>query len=471
MEDYTDYENEIFENWGYISTQKTDLKIIQLLLTKPNFFNPGCEYNKPLRMASFLGHADVVEILLQNPAVDPSDLSNRALCEAAERDHLPVVKILLEDSRVDPTQDNQAIYFASANGSLEMTQLLHSRSQAVNTSAKAIEAIYDEVSSPNETHFAVLDYLLSEDPSTQDNSALNWAVNYGAVSTTTLLLADGRVDPSWEDNWALIRALRNKYYDNVYLLVSDPRVDPSAGNNSAIVSAVKTGRLELVKRLLEDPRVDPACCFNLPLRFAAKEGRLEIVRLLLADARVDPAPVICGHADEKHTLCDENIREPLHEAIKNGHVEIAHLLLDDPRMNPNALQASMMATYLEFAMEKKFIPIVERLLNDPRLDLNSENPLVYAASEGLVEVVDLLLKHPRLDPEVAGSKDGKRGGADPGTLGNEALWLAAENGHVEIVRLLMKDQRVDPSACNNYLFKWAKQNGRLDVVEALSVNE
>ncbi|KAI9341183.1 ankyrin repeat-containing domain protein [Obelidium mucronatum] len=391
-----------FKNWKRCSSAIGDLRILELLLGNPKYFTPCCEENRPLRMASFLGHSDVVELLLQMPSVDPSAWNNQAIIDAAESNFLPVVKSLLQDPRVDPSaQCNSAITSAAGNG-----------------------------------NFRVVEYLLSDprvDPSAGENSALNCAVLHFSISTISLLLADSRVDPSLLQDWALLQVLKYKRFDILELLLSDSRIDPSLGNNSAIISAVMAGCVELTERLLGDSRVDPTCRVNLPLRLAAKHGHMEIVKLLLADARVDPFPVIQGPFwFERHTLCDIAINAPFHEAIENGHNEMAILFLDHPQVDLGARWIFSTPTYLELAMSKGSLPIVQRLLDDPRMDLETVNPLFYAASQGLAGVVELLLKHPRFSP---------------GWLHkwrSNSIDAASSKDHVEIVKILMLDPRFNP---------------------------
>jgi ankyrin repeat protein len=52
-------------------------------------------------------------------------------------------------------------------------------------------------------------------------------------------------------------------------------------------------------------------------------------------------------------------------------------------------------------------------------------------------------------------------------LDNAALRYAAENGHIEIVSLLLSDSRVDPSARDNEALKYAARKGHTEVVKLL----
>lgn len=76
-------------------------------------------------MASCYGHIRVVEKLLLDQRVDPSDLYNDAICRASEGGRIMVVEKLLLDPRVDPSDsDNYAIRMASSNGHSDVVNRL-----------------------------------------------------------------------------------------------------------------------------------------------------------------------------------------------------------------------------------------------------------------------------------------------------------------------------------------------------------
>jgi ankyrin repeat protein len=53
-------------------------------------------------LASYNGHSKVVELLLKDKRVDPSDCDNDAIKWASKNGHLEIVKLLSEDKRVNP---------------------------------------------------------------------------------------------------------------------------------------------------------------------------------------------------------------------------------------------------------------------------------------------------------------------------------------------------------------------------------
>jgi hypothetical protein len=92
-------------------------------------------------------------------------------------------------------------------------------------------------------------------------------------------------------------------------------------------------------------------------------------------------------------------------------------------------------------------PAIEKRLNG-RL----ENAIRLASKYGHVEVVNLLLNDPRVDPSF---------------YNNDAIRWASENGQVQVVTLLLKDPRVDPSAYNNHAIRRASENGHVELVKLL----
>ena len=68
----------------------------------------------------------------------------------------------------------------------------------------------------------------------------------------------------------------------------------------------------------------------------------------------------------------------------------------------------------------------------------------FASQKGIVEIVNLLLNDPRVDPSVSG---------------NYAIICASENGHYDIVKLLLNDPRANP---HYRAFEVAKRESRKD---------
>jgi ankyrin repeat protein len=149
---------------------------------------PFINNNFPIRWAAENGEVEMVQHLLSNDLVDPSDDENIAIRWASKNGHIEVVKLLLNDKRVDPS-DNK-------------------------------------------------------------NLAIRWASYNGHIEVVKLLLSDERVDPSADDNCAIQKASNKGHIEVVRLLLSDERVDPSDNGNKSIRSASENGHVEVVRLLL-----------------------------------------------------------------------------------------------------------------------------------------------------------------------------------------------------------------------------
>ena len=68
--------------------------------------------------------------------------------------------------------------------------------------------------------------------------------------------------------------------------------------------------------------------------------------------------------------------------------------------------------------------------NSPSSDWGQTRPLILAASSGHPEILEALLAHPDLDPNLP-----------DGMFGNTALIEASHTGHTDVVELLIKDKR------------------------------
>eukprot|EP01124_Arcella_intermedia_P001090 TRINITY_DN10588_c0_g1_i1.p1 TRINITY_DN10588_c0_g1~~TRINITY_DN10588_c0_g1_i1.p1 ORF type:complete len:901 (+),score=214.20 TRINITY_DN10588_c0_g1_i1:194-2704(+) len=83
---------------------------------------------------------------------------------------------------------------------------------------------------------------------------------------------------------------------------------------------------------------------------------------------------------------------------------------------------------------------------------NDNATIIHACTHGMLDIVQLLLKDPRVDP--SDNRD-------------TALRAAASNGHVDVVRLLLSDKRVSPSAAGNSAIITACENGHYEIFALL----
>ncbi len=146
-----------------MTTQNDNFSIFYRWIQDPRI--TSVTKNNALRWAAQYGHSFAVDILLQDPLVDPAANHSFALNVAAVNGHLDIVKRLLQDPRVDPTAYN--------------------------------------------------------------NISLIAAIRHGHSDVVKALLKDGRADPTARNYEAVRTAEANYYYKVIDLLLEDPRVDAS----------------------------------------------------------------------------------------------------------------------------------------------------------------------------------------------------------------------------------------------------
>jgi len=82
--------------------------------------------------------------------------------------------------------------------------------------------------------------------------------------------------------------------------------------------------------------------------------------------------------------------------------------------------------------------------------------IIWASADGFLPVVERLLQDVRVDPSVRH---------------NYPITAASSNGHLPVVERLLQDERVDPSDTNNFAIRQAFELGHLPVVKRLIQDE
>ena len=151
-----------------------------------------------------------------------------------------------------------------------------------------------------------------------------------------------------------------------------------------------------------------------------------------------------------HLTAEFELANAASELLRNGH---------DPNCRDENYE-----TPLGYAAERGHKSMVELLLSHPRIDPNYESgidevtPLASAVKNGHEEVVQLLLTHPNTNPN---SKDWTK---------RTPLSHAAGQGHREIVQLLLMHPNVDPNSNDDWEqtpLHYAAKDGNLEVVKLL----
>ncbi|RNA26208.1 ankyrin repeat domain-containing, partial [Brachionus plicatilis] len=234
--------------------------------------------------------------------------------------------------------------------------------------------------------------------------------------------------------------------------------------HTALMEACMDGHIEVAKVLIEHgANVNmPADSFESPLTLAACGGHVE-----LADLLIDNHADLEERNDEGYT--------PLMEAAREGHEEMVALLLFHDA-DINAITDETQETALTLACCGGCYEVAKFLLEagaDPNLG-NASTPLMEAAQEGHLELVQLLIK--------AGADVNKfytalitngQNTTQNITSCESALSLACENGHTDVAAALIKAgaeaDMADPDKGFTPLMK-AARSGQLCTVQYLIGN-
>ena len=202
-------------------------------------------------------------------------------------------------------------------------------------------------------------------------------------------------------------------------ILANPDADINQLDNhgrTPLYIASANGNIEYVKKLLANSGIDinktKTISNDTPLYVAAKNKHIEIVRLLLSSPSID-------------------VNNVFYLAIKNGETDIVRILIEEPLVNINK-QLQYRFPPIRVAVELGQLEIVKLLLDHPRIILDRIGLLDSAVRNGFVSIVKLLLADPRIDINEA-----------PAHGGSTPLLSAIRNGNIEIVKLLLADPRID----------------------------
>jgi len=127
--------------------------------------------------------------------------------------------------------------------------------------------------------------------------------------------------------------------------------------------------------------------------------------------------------DADPNIFDDNNMTAMHYAAQYGYVDIVNTLLEHPKLITTHIAQGEKSPFF-IAMRYNQCTIIERIL--ATCTINSSEPLCYAARNGLLDIVHILLAH---------TVDGNT----PNTNKAYPLFAATHGGHLNIMKLLITE--------------------------------
>jgi len=523
-----------------LAASKGHLKICEILMEAgASPVTRGANFRNALHSAAAAGNIEIVKLFASDKTLLSAldDNNKTPLVLAAEQGHATICGVLLERQADGVDQKGpKALHITAAKGNIAIANLLIKHIGTVNKTQ-----LDDKDEAGNTAlllatqngHHQVCEALLKAgaNPAVNDllgNNALHTAVEKGNIRVVQLLSAyKGLLDSkSHQGSVPLILAAMEGYSEICETLLAagaNPSATDEDGRN-CVHAAVKAGSVVIIRLLLVHKQLLDAKdkLGWTPLLYAAGAGNEEVFELLLKSG-ANPLTTIsedgfsvmhsaAGFGKTKiiktllvhKQLIDAKAKEggtPFMFAVLRGNLEACEILIK-AGANPLATDEEG-RNAMHFAAREGKVQIVSMLLVHKQLldakDKKECTPLLLAAQKGHLEVCELLLKagaNPLSTNEdgwsamhkAAGNRKaaivrlllvhkelinakGKDGGESHD--GATPLMIAAINGDLEICELLLK-AGADPMARNKMGFNamhWAAGNGEIAIVQLLSAHK
>ena len=482
--------------------QNGHTQIVELLLKEQ--IDPNVQKKDSLNafmLACANGHTQIVELLLKeqvDPNVQDKDGLN-AFMLACQNGHTQIVELLLKE-QVDPNvQDKDglnAFMLACQNGHTQIVELL--LKEQVDPNVQDKDGLNAFMLACQNGHTQIVELLLKEqvDPNVQENDGWNafmLACQNGHTQIVELLLKE-QVDPNVQENdgWnAFMLACANGHTQIVELLLrenADPNIQTNDQFTSLIIAcSTEIDNVKIVRLLLQygaDPNAKIHETGATPLLLAVNFGRSEILtELINAGANVSET-----FSMPSKPFSYTNIQVPIsgnREIIYNlstGDVTIVNnsgsssVLYNMKQLKFTLIQCAVVMFAFNEGKDKHLQSVKQEIMNisqfgkeidakevievlsqvsiDKRLEIikvllpkcpdNDPYTLMLAASFGLTQVVDLLLKA-GYDPQepLSSSKTFEQftkpfQQVSKLDFTNSSLVAACSEGHLGVVRLLLR---------------------------------
>ena len=362
---------------------------------------PHTDFNKQDRKgftalisASRKGHAEIVELLVQEERVDINKAENNggtALSGASRNGHHEVVLLLLQHENIEVNKATP-LNIASRNGHADVVQLLLEK-EGIDVNR------------------------VSDDGKT----ALYWASINGHARIVKLLIQQNQIEINRQYNGKTVLwvASQRKHTDSVQMLLEHPKTNITLG-----LSENENVGNRVVEYLFSN-------------RTGREEKRNEVfVAALLGN--VKGTSEILNSDETLLNSHDDLSRTLLFWATTRNHTEIVMTLLNYARIDVNRKRLNNEATALYQASKYGHVQIVDLLIKHPMIDANiptleRETPLMTSSFNDHFEVVAKLLSISKINVNYA-TFDGKT-----------ALILAVSAKNLDILELHLRCPQTDTS--------------------------
>ncbi|CAG9975000.1 unnamed protein product [Clonostachys byssicola] len=405
----------------------------------------------PLAAAVANGNEPIVRMLTARDDVHQHFGRSRfcPLWLAVKQDHASIVGLLLDRYQLQPNfiikRDMTLLCAAAGLGSASVVQMLLQRSD-IDPNFRAQE---------------------------KHTTPLSLAVLRGHTEVVRLLLGREDIDPniSAKDWRPLEKAVHKGHEEIIRLLLMRQDLNPNLHETpfTPLGAAARLGLKDIVQMLLERPDTDPNLGHpdsgHTPLRLAIIRHWPHVVRELLQRKDVDPnQPGVHAFMVSELPLRREIERRPFFpviDAVSVGSTDGLQQILSQENTNANEYHEGQ--TPLVMAVQNRRIDMVRVLLEHPNIDVNQTGtcepyhdevhirtaestswsytptlvlgnrpgptPLFIACRKGYLEIVSLLIQHPRINLKMSDDRS------------RTAFWWAAWGGNPEVFTLLLKHCR------------------------------
>jgi ankyrin repeat protein len=272
-------------------------------------------------------------------------------------------------------------------------------------------------------------------------TALHCAAKTGQLVIISLLLTKGAaVDPlntKIQERRPIHEAISARHVEAIAMLLHAGAdiLLPNARGQTVIEYIGLVGDLQAAQTLFSEERKQKSASEMASLLFMAcvKSGNHLTLSWLLSKL---------PNAFPQYKSLKES---PIYIATKRGHDKVVEILLSSiaPSGQSTAEFTKIITRSLLPAASKSSGSLVQRLLMYDAIDPNQKadsshtSPLHNAARKGSLRVVELLLNHPKINPNC---KD---------CWANTPVHLAATSGHIDVIRLLLLRKDIDVQSKNN----------------------